>query len=56
MKCEHELKKKMIIKIVCVFILIINRTKTNCSSILLNKQIYENIYVYNISYKSSTGG
>ena len=48
--------KKLIIKIVCVIILIINRTKTNCSNILLNEQIYENISVYKISYKTPTGG
>ena len=34
---------------------IINATKINFSNILLKKQLYENISVYNISYKTQTG-
>ena len=34
---------------------IINGTKTNFSSIFLNKKWFENISVYNISYKTLTG-
>ena len=34
---------------------IINGTKINFSNILLDKKLYENISVYNISYKTPTG-
>ena len=34
---------------------IINDTKINFSNILLDKKLYENISVYNISYKTLTG-
>ena len=34
---------------------IINGTKINFSNSLLNKKFYENISVYNISYKTPTG-
>ena len=34
---------------------IINGSKINFSNILLDKKLYENISVYNISYKSPTG-
>ena len=34
---------------------IINATKLNFSNILLNKKLYENLSVYNISCKSPTG-
>ena len=34
---------------------IINDTKFNLSNILLDKKLYENISVYNISYKTPTG-
>ena len=33
---------------------IINGTKINFNNILINKKLYENISVYNISYKSPT--
>ena len=33
----------------------INGTKFNFSNILLDKNLYENISVYNISYKTPTG-
>ena len=32
----------------------INSTKINFSNILLNKKLYENISVYNVSYKTQT--
>ena len=34
---------------------IINATKINFNNILLKKQLYENISVYHISYKTQTG-
>ena len=34
---------------------IINGEKINISNILLDKKLYENISVYNISYKTPTG-
>ena len=34
---------------------IMNGTKINFSNILLDKKLYENISVYNISYKTPTG-
>ena len=32
----------------------INSTKINFGNILLNKKLYENISVYNVSYKTQT--
>ena len=32
----------------------INSAKINFSNILLNKKLYENISVYNVSYKTQT--
>ena len=46
----------MILKIACVvtFYDIVNGTENNFSNVLFNKNLYENISVYNISYKSPT--
>ena len=55
MKSENELKEINIKNCVCYhFDDIINGTKVNFSNILLNKEFYENISVYNISYQTST--
>ena len=46
----------MILKIICYYCDdIINGTKINFSNILLDKKLYENISVFNISYKTATG-
>ena len=56
MKCKNELKEIDIKNRACYYFdNIINGTKINSSNILLNKKLYENISVYNISYKSPTG-
>ena len=56
MKCKNELKEINIKNRACYYFdNIINGTKINSSNILLNKKLYENISVYNISYKSPTG-
>ena len=46
----------MILKIACVvtFYDIVNGTEINFCNVLFNKKLYENISVYNISYKSPT--
>ena len=55
MKSKNELKEIDIKNRVCYFDDIINGTKINFSNILLDKKLYENILVYNISYKNPTG-
>ena len=56
MKCKNELKEINIKNRACYYFdNIINGTKINSSNILLNKKLYENISVYNISYKSPAG-
>ena len=60
MKYKWKVKinfKNLIVKIVCVFSFddITNGTKINFNNILINKESYENILVYNISYKSQAG-
>ena len=52
MKSKNELKEIDIKNCVCFYFNdIINGTKTTFSNILINKKSYENISVYNISYK-----
>ena len=56
MKCKNELKEIDIKNRACYYFdNIINGTKINSSNVLLNKKLYENISVYNISYKSPAG-
>ena len=56
MKRKNELKEIDIKNRVCYYFDdIINGTKINFSNILLDKKFYENISVYNISYKIPTG-
>ena len=56
MKCKNELKEINIKNRACYYFdNIINGTKINSSNVLLNKKWYENISVYNISYKSPAG-
>ena len=56
MKCKNELKEIDIKNRACYYFdNIINGTKINSSNVLLNKKWYENISVYNISYKSPAG-
>ena len=56
MKSKNELKEIDIKNRVCYYFNdIINGTKINFSNILLDKKLYENISVYNIFYKTSTG-
>ena len=56
MKCKNELKEIDIKNRACYYFdNIINGTKINSSNILLNKKLYENISVYNISYKRPAG-
>ena len=56
MKSKNELKEIDIKNRVCYYFdNIINDTKFNLSNILLDKKLYENISVYNISYKTPTG-
>ena len=55
MKIKSELKEIDIKNRVCYYFdHIINGTKINFSNILLDKKLYENISVYNISYKAPT--
>ena len=56
MESKNELKEINIKNRVCdYFDDIISGTKINFSNILLYKKLYENISVYNISYKTPTG-
>ena len=56
MKSKNELKRIDIQNGVCYYFDdIIKGTKINFSNILLDKKLYENISVYNISYKTPTG-
>ena len=56
MKTKNELKESDIKNRVCYYFNdIINGTKNNFSNILLDKKFYENISVYNISYKIPRG-
>ena len=52
MKIENELKEIDIKN--CVYYYF-DGTKINFSNILLDKKLYENVSVYNISYKTPTG-
>ena len=54
MKSKNKLKEINIKNRAC-FDGIINGTVINFSNILLDKKIYENISVYDISYKTQTG-
>ena len=56
MKSENELKEIDIKNRVCYYFDdISNGTKINFSNILLDKKLYENISVYNFSFKTPTG-
>ena len=56
MKSKNELKEIDLKSRVCYYFDdLINGTKVNFSNILLNKKLYRNISVYNISNKSPTG-
>ena len=56
MKSKNELKENDIKNRVCYYFDdIINGANINFSNILLDKIFYENISVYNISYKTPTG-
>ena len=56
MASKNELKEIDIKNCVCCYFGdIINGTKIDFSNILLGQKLYENISVYNISYKTSTG-
>ena len=56
MKSKNELKGIGIKnRVCCYFDDMINGTKMNFSNISLNQKLYENISVYSISYKISTG-
>ena len=56
MKSKNELKEIDIKNRVCYYFdNIINDTKFNLSNTLLDKKLYENISVYNISHKTPTG-
>ena len=56
MKSKNESKEIDIKNLVCYYFDdIINGTKTDFSNILLDKRLYENISVYNVSYKTSAG-
>ena len=56
MKTKNESKEIDIKSHVCYYFDdILNGTKINFSNILLDKKLYENISVYNISYKAPTG-
>ena len=55
MKITNELKEIDIKNRVCYYFDdIINGAKINFSNILLRKKLYENISIYNISYKTPT--
>ena len=56
MKSKNELREIDIKNPVCYYFdYIIDGTKINFSNILLDKKWYDNISVYNISYKTLTG-
>ena len=56
MKSKNELKEiDPKSRVYYYFDDLINGTKINFSNILLNKNLYQNISVYNISNKSPTG-
>ena len=56
MGSKNELKKNDIKNRACYYFDdTINGTNINFNDILLNKRLYENISVYNISYKTPTG-
>ena len=56
MESKNELKEICIKNRECYYFdNIINGTKINFSNILLGKKLYENISVYNISYKTPAG-
>ena len=56
MKSKNELKEIGIENRVCYYFDdIINGANIDFSNILLNKKLYENIPIYNISYKIPTG-
>ena len=56
MKSKNELKELDIKNHACYYFDdIINGTDINFSDILLDETLYENIAVYDISYKTSTG-
>ena len=54
MKSKNEFTE-IDLKIVLVIILMINGTDINFSYVLLDKKLHENISVYDILYKTSTG-
>ena len=54
MKSKNEFTE-IDLKIVLVIILMINGTDINFSYVLLDKKFHENISVYDILYKTSTG-
>ena len=56
MESKNELEEIYMKNRVCYYFDdIINGTKINFSNILLDKKLYENISVYNISYKTPMG-
>ena len=56
MKSKNELKEIDIKNCLCYYFdNIIKEAKSNFSNILLDKNLYENISGYNISYKTVTG-
>ena len=56
MESKNELKEIDIKNYACYYYDdIFNGLKGNFSNILLNKKLYKNISVYNISYKTPTG-
>ena len=56
MKSKNELKGIVIKNCMCsYFDYIINGTDINCSDNLLDEKLHENLLVYDISYKTSTG-
>ena len=54
MKCKNKFTE-IDLKVVLVIILMINGTDINFSYVLLDKKLHENISVYDILYKTSTG-
>ena len=56
MKKKNELKEIDIKNRVCYYFDdMINGTKINLSNILLHKKLYENLSVYNVFLKTTTG-
>ena len=56
MKSKNELKEIDVKNCACCYFDdIINGTNINFSNILSDKKLYENISVYNFSYKTPTG-